>query len=144
LQNRYLKLFCRIYKMADEPPPPSDGQLIVHGSDGPAPRKKKKINLLNRSPSPVILEDYGSLEASRCTVGGPAVAGGVVGLTTQASITARDANGVRIREGGEQFILTFQHSSKGSVARTYASVDQGEGYYVVPGIRADLRGMHKV
>lgn len=87
------------------PPPPERAQLIVR-SDSPAPKKKKKlINLLNRTPSPVILEDYGALEPSRCTVGGPGVAGGVVGIATQVTVTARDAAGVRIREGGRRLCL---------------------------------------
>jgi hypothetical protein len=126
------------------PPPPDAGQLIVR-SDSPAPKKKKKIiNLLNRTPSPVILEDYGELEPSRCTVGGPGIAGGVVGIATQVTVLARDAAGVRLREGGQKFTLTLQHMSKGSVAKTYESADHGDGHYAFSGVRADLKGMHQV
>jgi Filamin/ABP280 repeat len=130
----------------DLPPPPplAEGQIIVAGSPAPAPRKKKVINLLNRSPSPVILEDYGDLEASRCTVGGPGVAGGIVGLPTQVTVTARDAAGVRIREGGHHFKLFFQHCSNGAIPKTYESIDHGDGAYSFPSVRADLKGMHQV
>jgi hypothetical protein len=124
------------------PPAPPDGQIIVHGEV--AAPKRKRIKLLNRTPSPVILDDYGDLEPSRCTVGGPGVAGGTVGLPTQVNVTARDANGIGIREGGESFVLTFQHSSIGSTVKTYHSMDKGDGTYAFSGIRADLKGMHKV
>lgn len=124
-------------------PAPPDGTLIVHGEAAAAP-KRKRIKLLNRTPSPVILDDYGELEPARCTVGGPGVAGGIVGLATQVTVTARDTNGIGIREGGENFILSLQHTSTGSMAREYESVDRGDGTYVFQGVRADLKGMHKV
>ena len=130
---------------AFQPPPipPGEGQLIVPGSP-PAKKKKKIINLLNRTPSPVILEDYGALEPGRCTVGGPGIAGGIVGIATSITVTARDAAGVHIREGGEKFILTLKHPSKGSVPKTYDTVDHGDGHYTFTGVRADLKGMHQV
>lgn len=122
---------------------PGQGQLIVHGAEA-APRRKKMINLLNRSPSPVILEDYGEFEPSKCTVGGPGIAGGIVGVPTQVTVTARDASHVQIREGGQKFVLELKHTGKGSEARHYESVDHGDGHYSFKGIRADLKGMHKV
>lgn len=130
---------------AFQPPPipPGEGQLIVPGSP-PAKKKKKIINLLNRTPSPVILEDYGALEPSRCTVGGPGIAGGIVGIATSITVTARDAAGVHIREGGETFVLTLKHPSKGSVSKTYDTMDHGDGHYTFTGVRADLKGMHQV
>lgn len=118
------------------------GQLIVAGEAGP--RRKKMINLLNRSPSPVILEDYGELEPSKCTVGGPGIAGGIVGVSTQVTVTARDATHVRIREGGHTFHLELKHTGKGSETRQYESVDHGDGHYSFSGVRADLKGMHQV
>lgn len=128
--------------MADMGDQPGQGQLIVHGEA--APRRKKMINLLNRSPSPVILEDYGDLEPSRCTVGGPGIAGGIVGVATQVTVTARDASHVRIREGGHKFVLIIKHSGKSGDVRTYDSVDHGDGHYSFSGVRADLKGMHQV
>ena len=122
---------------------PGDGQLIVPGEAGTAP-KRKRIKLLNRTPSPVILDDYGELEPERCTVGGPGVAGGIVGVGTHVSVRARDANGIGIREGGQAFTLTLQHTSTGSQVKTYSSTDNGDGTYTFSGIRADLKGMHKV
>jgi Filamin/ABP280 repeat len=124
-------------------PSPSAGQLIVHG-EGAEPKPRKRIKLLNRTPSPVILDDYGSIEPSRCTIGGPGIAGGIVGVPTQVTVTARDANGIAIREGGERFTMTFQHNSTGSVVREYQSTDRGDGSYAFLGIRADLKGLHKV
>lgn len=125
------------------PPPPTDGTLIVHG-EGPAAPKRKRLKILNRTPSPVILDEYGELEPSRCTVGGPGVAGGTVGVPTQVTVTARDANGIGIREGGQAFVLTFQHTSPGSSVKTYESTDRGDGVYIFSAVRADLKGMHKV
>lgn len=121
---------------------PGDGQLIVPGEAG-AP-KRKRIKLLNRTPSPVILDDYGELEPARCTVGGPGVAGGIVGVGTHVSVRARDANGIGIREGGQAFTLRLQHTSTGSQEKTYSSTDNGDGTYTFSGVRADLKGMHKV
>jgi hypothetical protein len=126
------------------PIPPGEGQLIVPGSPPAKKRTKKVINLLNRTPSPVILEDYGALEPSRCTVGGPGIAGGIVGIATNITVTARDARGIHIREGGEKFILHLQHPSKGSVCKTYESIDHGDGHYTFTSVRADLKGMHQV
>lgn len=128
---------------ATTPTPPPDGTLIVHGEAAAAP-KRKRIKILDRTPSPVILDDYGEIEPARCTVGGPGVAGGIVGVATQVTVRARDANGIGIREGGQTFKLTLQHSSTGSKAREYESVDRGDGLYVFQGIRSDLKGMHKV
>lgn len=128
--------------MADMGDQPGQGQLIVHGEAGP--RRKKMINLLNRSPSPVILEDYGALEPSKCTVGGPGIAGGIVGVATQVTVAARDSAHVHIREGGENFVLTMKHSGKGAAVKTYESVDHGDGHYSFSGVRADLKGMHQV
>jgi hypothetical protein len=121
---------------------PGAGQLIVPG-EAVAP-KRKRIKLLDRTPSPVILDDYGDLEPSRCTVGGPGVAGGVVGVPTLVTVRARDANGIGIREGGQTFTLTFQHTAPGSKLKTYTSTDNGDGTYTFTGVRADLKGMHKV
>lgn len=128
--------------MAEIEDQPGQGQLIVHGEAGP--RRKKMINLLNRSPSPVILEDYGELEPSKCTVGGPGIAGGIVGVSTQVTVTARDTSHVRIREGGHSFVLQLRHTGKGSETRKYESVDHGNGHYTFSGVRADLKGMHEV
>ena len=126
------------------PMPPGEGALIVPGSPPAQKRKKKIINLLNRTPSPVILEDYGALEHTRCTVGGPGIAGGIVGIATSITVTARDARGVHIREGGKKFVLYLKHPSKGSVSKTYECVDHGDGHYTFTGVRADLKGMHQV
>ena len=126
-------------------PPSNNGQVIVHGEAGEGkPRPKKRIRLLDRTPSPVILDDYGEIDPSRCTVGGPGIAGGIVGVPTQVTVRARDSNGVGIREGGHQFTMSLQHTSTGSVARTYESTDRGDGTYTFNGVRADLKGMHKV
>ena len=122
---------------------PTDGTLIVPG-EAPAAKPRKRIKLLNRTPSPVILDDYGAIEPARCTVGGPGIAGGIVGVPTQVTVTARDANGIGIREGGERFIMTMQHTSTGSIVREYESTDRGDGSYMFQGVRADLKGMHKV
>lgn len=121
---------------------PDAGQLIVP-SESVAP-KRKRIKLLDRTPSPVVLDDYGDLEPSRCTVGGPGVAGGMVGAPTHITVRARDANGIGIREGGQTFTLTFQHTAPGSKLKTYTSMDNGDGTYTFSGVRADLKGMHKV
>ena len=67
-----------------------------------------------------------------------------MGIATSITVTARDARGVHIREGGEKFVLDLKHPSKGSVSKRYECVDHGDGHYTFSGVRADLKGMHQV
>ena len=58
-------------------------------------------------------------------------------------VTARDAKGVHIREGGHNFSLKLLSKEKRAVVNECDATDHGDGTYVFL-FKVDAKGMHEV
>lgn len=83
---------------------PSSG-LVMHGSAVPERRPGEDTDSESDAEPEAPL---GPLEPRRCRVHGPGFSGGAAGQPVKLTLTARDANGKRVREGGAHVLVMVE------------------------------------
>ena len=122
-------------KAAAEKEKASRGPLLLEGPEGsqpPPPPEEPESSDSEDEAIAAAAAPAGPLDPDRCTVSGSGFAGGSAGTPMTMVITARDAAGRRIREGGAYVLVMLEPASPASseVAPIEAAVtDHGDGTY---------------
>lgn len=114
------------------PLPPGDGPgqaIILHGDAAIASDDESSAY----STSSDEEEDEsqlppGPIEPGRCTATGQGYTGGPAGRPVKMVITAKDAKGRRIREGGASVVVTLD-TTRGALVASSEVEDHGDGTY---------------
>lgn len=115
------------------PLPPGDGPgqaIILHGAT--APQDESESSYYSTSSDEEEDESQlppGPIEPARCTATGPGFTGGAAGRPVKMVITAKDAKGRRIREGGASVVVTLEAAHKSTILVTAQVQDHVDGTY---------------
>lgn len=103
--------------------PEHQAGLLVVGTGVPERRPGDSDSELSEDERPDADAPPGPLDPARCRVHGPGFGGGAAGQVVKLTLTARDAAGKRIREGGAHVLVLVEPPAGGAAS---ASDDEPE------------------
>ena len=115
----------------DAPEPEPETAIVPAGA--PAEQEDSEYSQPSSSSDDEADIPAGPIDPERCTIGGPGFQGGAAQAPVTFYVTAKDARGTRIREGGAYVVVKVTPGSSARAAGAEAVVpdvrDVGDGTY---------------